>query len=112
MFHPSLPAIGPRSAMSVQKQTHGPVSDSLSEDFGERLDQFMQASGLGPRPLGRLLGVTPHRIREWRRGIAPSGRYLFRLLSLAEDMGMQEMLTPPAPEMPSGPAKQMHGHGS
>ena len=112
MFHPSTrPTTGRRSAMSVQKKSHRPVSASLSEDFGERLDQFMEASGLGPRPLGRLLGVSPYRAREWRRGVAPSGRYLFWLLTLAEDMGMREMLTSPDPDMPSGPAKRMRGRG-
>lgn len=95
MFHPSLPAIGRRSTVPAQKQTYRPAGDGLPEDFGERLEQFMQASGLGPRPLGRLLGVSSYRVREWRRGVAPSGRYLFRLLTLAEDLGMREMLTSP-----------------
>lgn len=112
MFHRSIPAIGPRSAMLVRKQTHGPGGNGLPWDFGERLDQFMQASGLGPRPLGRLLGVSPHRVREWRRGVVPSGRYLFRLLTLAEDMGMREMLTSPDPDIPSRPAEAKHGRGS
>lgn len=78
--------------MSVQKKSHRRVSVSLSEDFGERLDQFMEASGLGPRPLGRLLGVSPYRVREWRRGVVPSGRYLFRLLALAESLGLRSTL--------------------
>lgn len=92
MFHPFIPAIGPRSAMSVQKQTYGPGSNGLPQDFGERLDQFMRVSGLGPRPLSRRLGVSPHRIREWRRGVAPSGRCFFRLLALAEDRGLGDIL--------------------
>ena len=96
MFHPStLPATRGRNAVSVQKQPRRPADDGLPEYFGERLEQFMQASGLGPRPLGRLLGVSSYRVREWRRGVAPSGRYLFRLLTLAEDMGLREILTCP-----------------
>lgn len=62
----------------------------------------MEVSGLGPRPLGRILRVSPYRVREWRRGVVPSGRYLFGLLVLAESMGMREMLTSPDPDMPSG----------
>ena len=58
--------------MSVQQHSCWLVGDGFPEDFGERLDQFMQVSGLGPRPLGRLLGVSPHRVREWRRGVVPS----------------------------------------
>ena len=69
--------------MPAQNQSYR----SVGEDFGQRLEQFMQTSGLGPRPLGRLLGVSPYRVREWRRGVAPSGQHLFLLLTLAEDLG-------------------------
>ncbi len=93
MLQPSAPpATGRRSDVSVQEHSCRPVGDGLPEDFGERLEQFMQASGLGPRPLGRLLGVSPYRVREWRRGVVPSGRYLFRLLTLAEDTDLQGIL--------------------
>ena len=78
--------------MSVQNQTYEPVGDGLSKDFGKRLEQFMRVSGLGPRPLGRLVGVSPHRVREWRRGVVPSGRYLFRLLMVAEAVGLRGIL--------------------
>ena len=78
--------------MLIQRQTLPLVGEAPPEDFGERLERFMQASGLGPRPLGRLVGVSPHRVREWRRGVVPSGRYLSRLLTVAERMGLQQML--------------------
>lgn len=52
----------------------------------------MQASGLGPRPLGRLLGVSPYRVREWRRGVVPSSHYLYRLLTTAEGLGLGHIL--------------------
>ena len=81
--------------MSVQKQTYEPFGIGLPEDFGVRLEQFMQVSGLGPRPLGRLLRVSPYRVREWRRGVVPSWRHLSRLLALAEDMGLLEVLMHP-----------------
>ena len=78
--------------MSVERQTLRLVSDGLPEDFGERLERFMQASSLGPRALGRLLGVSPYRVREWRRGVVPSGHHLIRLLTLAESMGLRGTL--------------------
>lgn len=78
--------------MSAPDQTYQPAGNGLPEDFGERLAQFMEVSGLGPRPLGRLLGVSPYRVREWRRGVAPSGHHLFRLLTIAETMGLRSTL--------------------
>ena len=58
----------------------------------------MEASGLGPRPLGRLVGVSPYRVREWRRGVVPSWHYLSRLLTVAEGLGLREILMPAALE--------------
>lgn len=81
--------------MSVQRQTLRLVGDGFPEDFGERLEQFMQASGLGPRPLGRLVGVSPYRVREWRRGVVPSWHYLPRLLTVAESRGLRHLLVHP-----------------
>lgn len=84
--------------MPAQRQTLRLVGETPPEDFGERLEQFMQASGLGPRPLGRLLGVSPHRVREWRRGVVPSWHHLSRLLTVAENMGLRELLVCPHEE--------------
>ena len=75
-------------------QTLRLVGEGPPEDFGERLEQFMQASGLGPRPLARLVGVSPYRVREWRRGVVPSWHYLHRLLTVAESVGLREILMP------------------
>lgn len=100
-FHPSgLRAIGRHSTVSVQKQPCRPAGDGLDEDFGQRLDEFMQLSGLGPRPLSRLLRVSPYRVREWRRGVVPSGHHLRRLLTLAEDIGLGEILMCPEEHLP------------
>jgi len=89
--------------VSVQKQTYEPVGGGLPKDFLARLEQFIQVSGLGPRPLGQLLGVSPHRVREWRRGVAPSGHHLFRLLTVAESMGLREILMCPERDARSRP---------
>ena len=104
MPHPSvLPAIGRRSTVSVQKQTYEPFGDGLLEDFPARFRLFMQVSGLGPRPLGRLLGVSPYRVREWRRGVVPSWHYLSRLLTVAESIGLGETLMCPGRDGRSRP---------
>lgn len=44
------------------------------------------------RSLARLLGVSPYRIREWRRGAAPASVHLFLLLTLSKRLGLQETL--------------------
>lgn len=80
--------------MSVQRRLSRPVVDGLPEDFPLQLGLFMQVSGLGPRPLGRLLGVSSHRVREWRRGVVPSGHHFFQLLTVAESLGLGEILMP------------------
>lgn len=85
--------------MSVQRQTIRLVGEASPEDFGKRLERFMQVSGLGPRPLGRLVGVSPYRVREWRRGVIPSWHYLSKLLTVAEGLGLREILIPAAREM-------------
>ena len=95
--------------MSVQEQPYRPVGGGLPEDFGVRLGQFMQVSGLGPRPLGRLLGVSPYRVREWRSGVVPSGHYLFRLLTIAEAMGLRHLLMCADRGMPSRTEARLPG---
>ncbi len=96
--------------MSVQQHSCWLVGDGLPEDFGKRLEEFMRASGLGPRPLARLLGVSPYRVREWRRGVVPSWRYLSRLLTIADGMGLQEILMPPDRGKPSSTEARTAGH--
>ena len=44
------------------------------------------------RSLARLLGVSPYRIREWRRGAVPASVHLFLLLTLAERLGSSRTL--------------------
>ena len=108
MLQPSaLPATGRRSNVAVQKQAYRPVGGGLPEDFSERLEQFMQASSLGRRELGRLVGVSSYRVREWLRGVAPSGHHLFLLLTIAESLGLRDTLIRPEKDMPSKGAQKI-----
>ena len=54
--------------------------------------------------LARILGVSPYRLRQWRkRGVAPNSAHLFRLLTLAESMGLRDgILMCPDRDMPEG----------
>lgn len=88
--------------MSTQVRAHRPVFSDLPDDFGERIEEFRVASGLGVRSLARLLGVSPHRVREWRRGVAPSSGHLFALITIAEVLGLKGILVRPDRDLPAG----------
>ena len=68
---------------------HRPVVSDLPDDFGERIEEFRVAGGLTLRSLARLLGVSPYRLREWRRGVAPDSRHLYLLLMIAGRMALR-----------------------
>jgi len=87
--------------MSTRTRVQRPVVSDLPDDFGERLEEFRVASGLGVRSLARLLGVSPHRVREWRRGVAPDSRHLYLLLLIAEFLGLRELLVRLGDDLPS-----------
>lgn len=88
--------------MSTRVRVHRPVVSELPEDFGERIEEFRVASGLGVRSLARLLGVRPYRLREWRRGVPPSSGHLFALITIAETMGLRSILVRPEWDLPRG----------
>ncbi|MCY4616378.1 MAG: helix-turn-helix transcriptional regulator [Chloroflexi bacterium] len=88
--------------MSTRMQVHRPVVFDLPDDFGERIEEFRVAAGLGVRSLARRLGVRPYRLREWRRGVAPASRHLFRLVTVAEAMGLSGILIRPDRDLPAG----------
>ena len=88
--------------MSTQTRVYRPVVSDLPDDFGERIEEFRVASGLGVRSLARLLGVAPYRLREWRRGVAPSSGHVFAMLTIAEVMGLRGILIRPDQDLPSG----------
>ena len=91
--------------MGVQRLVHGlPVVCVFPPDFSERLELFLNESGLSTRALARLLGVSPDRIRRWRkRGVAPSSAHLFPLLTIADVMGLRDgILMRPDRDLPEG----------
>ena len=61
---------------------------TFPDDFKDRLVRFKEASGLSWKSLAKQLGVKPHRLREWRRGVTPSTTNLIHLLGLAERLGL------------------------
>ena len=94
--------------MGRQRRVHRPVEYDFPEDFPRRLERFRAEAGLTWRSLARCLGVSPYRIREWRRGTVPGSTHLFFLLTLADKLGLRGILMCPDMDMPedrTGPGR-------
>ena len=61
-------------------------------DFPTRLERFKEASGLSWAVLARAIYVSPRRLHYWRRGTLPDAVHFFQLLTLAEELGLREVL--------------------
>ena len=97
--------------MPTRTRIHRPVVSDLPDDFGERIEEFRVAGGLTVRALARLLGVSPYRLREWRRGVAPSSGHLHTLVTIAEAMGLKGILVRPDRDLPAGLDLDQGGNG-
>ncbi len=90
--------------MGVQRRLYSLVEYEFPPDFPQRLALLKEESGLSWRTIARLLGVSPHRLRQWRtQGVAPNAAHLFLLLSIAESMGLRNgILMCPDRDLPQG----------
>ncbi len=90
--------------MGVQQRVYRPVEYDLPTDFPERLALFKEKSGLSWKEISRLLGVSLHRLRQWRnKGAAPSTAHLFLLMTIADVMGLRDgILMQPERDLPEG----------
>ena len=97
--------------MGVQQRVYRPVESDFPPDFPARLALFKEASGLSWKAIARLLGVSLHRLRQWRnKGVAPSPGNLFLLLTIAGAMGLRDgILMCPDRDLPEG--LDLEGHG-
>ena len=90
--------------MGVQQRVYRPVEYDFPPDFAERLELFKQASGLSWKEIARLLGVSLHRLRQWRnKGAAPNPAHLFLLMTIADLMELRDgILMQPERDLPEG----------
>ena len=90
--------------MGVQQRIYRPVEYDLPPDFPERLELFKEASGLSWRELSRLLGVSLHRLRQWRnKAVSPNPANLFLLMTIADVIGLRDgILMQPERDLPEG----------
>ena len=66
-----------------------PFGCGLPKDFPQRLEQFIQASGLSRASWPPSSGSAATGFASGCGGVAPSGHHLSLLLTLAEDMGLR-----------------------
>lgn len=67
------------------------------EDFGERLERFMEMAGLSRRDLAERLGVTEDTVGRWLKGAEPTGGNVWALYQLSRGV-------------PGGFEMLLHGH--
>ena len=67
------------------------------EDFGERLESFMEMAGLSRRDLAQRLGVTEEIVGEWLKGAEPTAGYVHAMFLLSGSV-------------PGGFELLLHGH--
>jgi len=79
----------PNRSRRQRRQPDGfqPMEDGvLPEDFGRRLERLKELSGLSWRALGRMLGVDPKRLGQWRNGVEPCGGAMHSIHRFASRM--------------------------
>ena len=92
--------------MARKRRAKRPAAFRFPTDFPQRLERFKEAGGLTWRSLARLLGVSPYRLRKWRRGTVPDSTRLFLLLTVAGGMGLRDGILMCADlDMPCGSLK-------
>ena len=65
---------------------------AFPSDFPNRLERFKEASGLTWRVLARAVYVSPRRVHYWRHGTLPDAVHFYQLLTLAEQLGLRDVL--------------------
>ena len=67
------------------------------EDFGERLERFMEMAGLSRKDLGERLGVSEGTVGRWLNGVEPTGGNVWAMFELSRGV-------------PGGFELLLHGH--
>ena len=73
-------------ATSERKRTSNNRTPPFPEDFGERLEELKELSGLSWGEFARRLRVTQRGLAKWRNGGPPSGAYFWAIIELAREI--------------------------
>ena len=86
--------------MDSRNEEEGSVPELFSEDFGQRLERFIEFAGLSWEEFAQRLGVELDRVMEWRNGTIPTGGEVWHIMRLAWSVpsGIEIML----PEIAEG----------
>ena len=80
--------------MPRQRIPHNTIVRDFPADFPQRLKRFREESDLPWAEIARLVGVYPHTVWRWQRGVArPSGAHMMALQSLADEHGLGHLFT-------------------
>ncbi len=70
---------------SERKRTLNNRPPPFPEDFGERLEDLKELSGLSWGDFAERLSVTQRGLAKWRNGGPPSGAYFWAIIELARE---------------------------
>ena len=73
-------------ATSERKRTLNNRPPPFPEDFGERLEDLKELSGLSWGEFAERLSVTQRGLAKWRNGGPPSGAYFRAIIELAREI--------------------------
>ena len=73
-------------AIRERKRTLNNRPPPFPEDFGERLEDLKELSGLSWGEFAERLSVTQRGLSKWRRGGPPSGAYFWAIIELAREV--------------------------
>ena len=73
-------------AIRERKRTLNNRPPPFPEDFGERLEDLKELSGLSWGEFAECLSVTQRGLSKWRNGGPPSGAYFWAIIELARDL--------------------------
>ena len=80
--------------MDSRKRQEDSYPEPFPEDFGERLERFIELAGLSWEKFAERIGVDVDRVMEWREGAVPTGGEVWHIMRLAWSVpdGIEVML--------------------
>ncbi len=80
--------------MNARKRQEDLHPEPFPEDFGERLERFIELASLSWEEFAERLGIGVDRVMEWREGEVPTGGEVWHIMRLSWSVpgGIEVML--------------------